>query len=168
MKKMMLVVSGLLAVGMAMSCASKPAAQQDPDPAQKAAAVSADFSPVLEKTWSLVEIKSGADTKVLDRSDAATADWFTLTFAADQFNGTGGPNKYRGPYTLGDAKALSLGPAAATMMAAFKELDAVKEHEYFAYLGKVSKWEISNGQLNLFTADDADSETILVFSEVQQ
>jgi heat shock protein HslJ len=166
MKKMMLVLSGLLAVGMVMSCVSKPAAQQGT--VQKVAAVPADFSPVLEKTWSLMEIKSDTDTKVLDRSDTVTANWFTLTFAADQFSGVGGPNPYRGPYTLGDANALSIGPAAANLMAAFKELDAVKEHEYFAYLVKVTKWEISNGQLNLFTTNEADSETILVFNEVQQ
>jgi heat shock protein HslJ len=168
MKKMMIVFSGLLAVGMAMSCASKPAAQSDTDPAQRNAAVPVDFSLISGKTWSLLEIKNGTDTKVLDRSDATTVNWFTLTFGADQFSGMGGPNRYQGPYTLGDAQALSFGPAASTLMAPFIELDAVKEYEYFAYLGKVTKWDISNGRLSLFTTNEADSETVLVFSEVQQ
>jgi heat shock protein HslJ len=167
------ILSGLLC--LIVSCAGtekqpteKPA-EKSADKTEKAV-VKTGFSDVQGKTWQLSEIKSGSDTVVLDRAQLEAdnlGDVYSLKFDDKQASGKAAPNTYRGPYTLGEGDQIAIGNAAATLMAAVKEPEALKEHEYFAYLAKVNKWGVASGLLSLWTADDAGSEVVLVFAEVK-
>jgi hypothetical protein len=167
------IISGLLAACLIISCAGgADTKQQSEKQASKTekAADKTDFSSVLGKIWQLSEIKDGSNTVVLDRAQLQAdnmGDVYQLKFDGKQASGKAAPNTYRGPYTLGEADKISIGNAASTLMAAVKEPDALKEHEYFAYLAKVSKWSMVNGLLSLWTANDAGSEIVLVFGEVK-
>ena len=118
------------------------------------------------KEWSLTELRSGGNTIQIDRTKLAAADTngsFTISFQEGRVSGIGWPNRYFGPYTTGSGGALTISDQlASTMMAAFVELDELKEHDYFAYLAKVTRWAVQNGKLELYSTSDG-RETVLVF-----
>jgi heat shock protein HslJ len=117
------------------------------------------------KEWILTELRGGGNTVRIDRSKLAAADTdgsFTIIFQGGRVNGVGWPNRYFGPYTVGGGEALSIGELASTMMAAFVELDELKEHDYFVYLSKVTRWAVRDGKLELYSTSDG-RETVLVF-----
>jgi heat shock protein HslJ len=118
------------------------------------------------KEWSLTELRSGGSTVRIDRSKLGGADTngsFTIIFQEGRVNGVAWPNRYFGPYTSGAGDALTISDQlASTMMAAFIELDELKEHEYFAYLSKVTRWTVRDGKLELYSTVDG-RETVLVF-----
>jgi heat shock protein HslJ len=147
-------------------CAGKPDAKdgQIAQTASEAVINPADFSEVLGKTWELIEVKSDSNATVIDHQ--SMQDMYTLQFADGSLSGRGAPNRYHGYYTLGNSQDISFGAVASNQMAALQEPEGLKEHEYFAYITKVSRWEINNGQLNLFTANEA-GEIVLVFNKVE-
>ena len=118
------------------------------------------------KEWSLTELRTAGNTVRIDRSklDAANINSsFTISFQEGRVSGIGWPNRYFGPYTVGSGDALTISDAlASTMMAAFIELDELKEHEYYAYLAKVTRWAVQDGKLELYSTTDG-RETVLVF-----
>ena len=117
------------------------------------------------KEWVLMELRSGGNTVRIDRSKieaASTRGSFTISFQNGLASGVGWPNTYRAPYTAGSGGALTIENAAATLMAAFVELDELKEHEYYAYLSNVTRWAVQNGKLELYSTS-AGRETVLVF-----
>jgi len=118
------------------------------------------------KEWMLTELRSGGNTVRIDRSKLGGADTngsFTIIFQDGRVNGVGWPNRYFGPFTTGSGDALTISEAlASTMMAAFIELDELKEHEYYVYLSKVTRWAVRDGKLELYSTSDG-RETVLVF-----
>lgn len=126
------------------------------------------FQDVEGRDWLLTELRSAGRSVPIDRTklEAANlnANAYTIRFADGMVFGTGWPNTYRGPYTAGNNSTLKLGNMATTMMMSFVELDALKEHEYYAYLGKVTRWGLRNGKLELYSANDSGAETVLVFN----
>jgi len=118
------------------------------------------------KEWILTELRSGGNTVRIDRSKieaASTNGSFTISFQEGRVSGIAWPNRYFGPYTLGGGEALTISEAlASTMMAAFVELDELKEHEYFVYLSKVTRWAVRDGKLELYSTSDG-RETVLVY-----
>jgi heat shock protein HslJ len=69
--------------------------------------------------------------------------------------GSGGCNRYSGPYNV-DGAALAIGPLAATMMACLAPEGAGgQEAAYFAALGRVATWSVGEGRLQLRDADGA-------------
>jgi len=118
------------------------------------------------KEWMLTELRSGGNTVRIDRSKLGGADTngsFTIIFQEGRVSGIGWPNRYFGPYTSGDGDALTISEAlASTMMAAFIELDELKEHDYFVYLSKVTRWAVRDGKLELYSTSDG-RETVLVY-----
>ena len=105
------------------------------------------------------------NTVRIDRSKLGGADTngsFTIIFQDGRVSGVGWPNRYFGPYTAGSGDALSMGDLASNMMAAFIELDELKEYDYFIYLSKVTRWAVRDGKLELYSTTDG-RETTLVF-----
>ncbi|MDR1804106.1 MAG: META domain-containing protein [Treponema sp.] len=170
-----------LALTLTVSCAGSPAVA-DSGPATSGNVVTVSGSnaagqvssqgevkvlgDVEGKEWMLTELRSGANTVRIDRSKLGGADTngsFTIIFQDSRVNGVGWPNRYFGPYTAGSGDALTISDQlASTMMAAFIELDELKEYDYFAYLSKVTRWAVRDGRLELYSTTDG-RETTLVF-----
>ena len=118
------------------------------------------------KEWILTEIRSGGNTVRIDRGKLGGGDTngsFTISFQGGMVRGIAWPNRFTGPYTIGSGEALGIGNLASTMMAAFVELDEIKEREYFAYLSGVTRWAVRDGRLELYSTSDG-RETTLVFA----
>jgi len=127
------------------------------------------FADVADKDWRLAEIRSAGKTVTINRTPPASfanvdlSGWFGIRFQNGQVNGAGAPNRYFGTYTLADNQAISMGPMASTQMASFYEPTELKEHEYFAHLQNVNRWNLSGGNLELHSRADG-TETVLVFT----
>jgi heat shock protein HslJ len=121
---------------------------------------------VLDKEWHLSAVRLNAKTIVIDRNALAEYfdEIFTLHFSEGRLSGVGAPNRYFGPYTLADRQAISIGALASTLMAAFREPEELKEHEFFAYLQNVTRWNLAGENLYLYSRGDDGREAILVFT----
>ena len=153
-----LVLLSLIAFGAIMSPQNLSGA-----PARDA---DATFKNVEGKEWLLLEVKGGGKTVTLDRQKLSIDNFigaFSLSFQEDRVSGMGAPNRYFGPYSFGANRSLSIGQIASTMMLAFREPDDLKEKEFFDYLSKVKRWDLSQGKLELYSANNNGSEVILVF-----
>ena len=124
------------------------------------------FSDVEGKEWFLSEVRSAAGTVRFDR-EKLEADGFegiyTASFQEGRLSGMGAPNRFFGPYTAGSNRSLSIGNMASTLMMAFREPDGLKEHEYFAYLSRVTRWDLRRGVLELYSSGEDGREAVLVF-----
>jgi heat shock protein HslJ len=148
------------------ACAGTPDKNVSETAAQGAAGPETAFDEVKGKTWILAELRTPEGVNKLDREALEadnTGDFFTLSFEADRLNGKGAPNRYNGPYTVGEDSTLSIGNVASTMMAALKELDFLKEREYFTLLARVSRWSLDAGNFLLYSQNETGGEVILVF-----
>ena len=124
------------------------------------------FKDVEGKEWLLSEIRSSGKTIIIDRNKFEANNmggYFTINFQDGSVNGTGAPNRYFGPYSLGSNRALSIGDLASTLMAAFIVPEEIKEGEYFALLPKVSRWELQAAKLLLYCEDSDGLEVVLVY-----
>jgi heat shock protein HslJ len=147
----------LLLATVVLSCAGEAAARDS----------GAVFSDIKGKEWVLAEVKKASGTIRLDRQKLEADGFsgvFTLIFQDERINGKGAPNNFFGPYTAGEGKALTIGTVAGTLMAPFKEPEGLKESEYFAYLGKVTRWDLRDGRLELYSADSAGKEVLLIYN----
>ena len=166
MKKVgMFVVCLGFALPMMISCAGGPAYT-----GARAASSDAEmtFNDVTGKEWVLTEIRSARSLILIDRAKLEASNmggFFTLSFQEGRVGGTGAPNRYFGPYTAGSGRALSFGNIASTMMAAFLEPEELKEYEYFAYLSKVTGWNLRGGKLELNSSNANGAEAVLVFTQ---
>jgi len=131
------------------------------------------FKDVEGKEWLLSELRSSGKIVLIDRKKLEADNmggFYTIIFRKDQasgenrVSGMGAPNRYFGPYVLGSNRALSFGNVASTMMMAFKEPDGLKENEYFAYLSRITRWDLRDGKLELYSSGSAGNEAILVFT----
>jgi heat shock protein HslJ len=124
------------------------------------------FTDVQGKEWVLAELKSAAETVRINREQLAAVGFegiYTIKFDGDRVGGMGAPNRYFAPYTQGEGRALTIGNIAGTLMAPLKEPDGLKENEYFALLGKVSRWDLREGRLELFTVDTGGNDLTLIY-----
>ncbi|MDR3334989.1 MAG: META domain-containing protein [Treponema sp.] len=154
-----------LAVGMILAaffaCASQASSEESRLPALSG------FDQVERKDWKLTAVRlGGADTGFSrDTLGSEFASSFTLRFQGGMAGGRGAPNTYRSPFEQGADQSLSIQPAAATLMAPLWEPEGLKEHEYFGYLGRVYRWNIRDGNLELSTKGADGTEAVLVSSE---
>ena len=136
-------------------------------PAHDAAA---RFGDVEGREWLLLEIRRGAETVNMDRENLAEygfGEIYTIQFENGRVSGMGAPNRFFGPYTVGSNRSLRIGSAdgamASTLMMPLVEPEVLREHEYFAYLSRVARWDLRQGNLELFTSSEDGAETVLVF-----
>ena len=128
---------------------------------------SAAFGDVEGIEWVLSEVKTGGITVKIDRQKLETdgmGGFFTISFQEGRLNGIGAPNRYFGPYTAAANRTLIVGNVASTMMLAFKEPDELKESEYFDYLSKIKRWDLWEGKLELYSVNNNEDLTILIFN----
>ena len=138
------------------------------------------FSSVTGKEWKLIEVHvtevlTGAedtsrinerdilfDRKTLTNEDAG--DYFIFNIDDENISGTGAPNRYTGPYTLGDSQAISLSPERSTTIPPLKQPEKLREQDFFIYMQNVYKWNLVNKKLELYSKTEDDTEVRMVFS----
>ena len=154
---------------LAISCGTTGQAANVPEApvaVEDGAGVDANFSEVMHRYWILSQIRTVYETVSLDRANHAElgfGDIFTLRFDDGLVFGMAMPNTYRGPFNAGENQSLTFGLMATTMMAAFMEPEELTEHQFFAHLGNVLRWNLVSGNLELYAIDGAYAEAVLVF-----
>ncbi|MDR1948406.1 MAG: META domain-containing protein [Spirochaetaceae bacterium] len=145
------LVTGLAVV----ACAGTPTGRE-----------TAGFEGVFGKDWKLAAIRGETGKVELDRAALEAdglGDAFTLRFEEERINGKGLPNRYVSPYKRGKGQAITFGEIAATLMASFKELEVLKEGEYFDYLKRAQSWGWGQDSLELHTTTPEGLTVVLVF-----
>ncbi|MDR0316683.1 MAG: META domain-containing protein, partial [Treponema sp.] len=112
------------------------------------------FSDVADKDWTLVKVHINSADIDFDRNklkQEGFGEIFTLRFDAERISGTAAPNHYSAPYTLADKQAITIKQAMSTLMAPLREPEKLREYDYFLYLQNAYKWNIANGNLELYS-----------------
>jgi heat shock protein HslJ len=123
------------------------------------------FDQVRDRDWKLTELRIG-DMRtgvVRDGPAALSGDEYTLVFQEDLALGQAAPNRYRSPYELGDDQALGFNHIAATLMAPLYPPEGIQEGDYFRYLERVYRWDLREGNLELYTATEEGDPAVLVY-----
>jgi heat shock protein HslJ len=125
-----------------------------------------DISGIEGKEWNLTQVYvNGVDIQFRrDSQPEMFRDIFTLNFDGQMVNGTGAPNLYSAPYTLGENRAISISLMRTTLMAALFEPDNLSEHEFFNFLQSAYSWEIVNNNLILSSRTQDGQAVRLVFA----
>ncbi|MDR0322268.1 MAG: META domain-containing protein [Treponema sp.] len=137
-----------------------------------------DFYEITGKEWKLIEVYIDREKTQFNRDDFLNETYvegqtfilhrfspetFTLTFDEQRLSGTGAPNRYSAPYTLGDKQTISIMPMLSTMMAPLFELESLREYDFYVYLTGVQKWDLVNGNFELYSKTEDGREIRLVF-----
>ena len=155
MKKQILLF--LLVIGVVMSCPSTPKPVSS-------------FSGVMGKDWKLIEVQLDGtpfnrivlyDRNDLKKNNVGTV--YTLNFNAEKISGTGAPNKYSAPYTLGDGNALTIMEMKSTLMAPIIQPEKLQEQAFYTYMRNVESWSIDNGKLVLQSKAENGNVIKLIF-----
>ena len=128
---------------------------------------SVSFSEVPDKEWKLNEVYINGRNTGFDRNElirAGSGEIFTLKFNSEMISGTGAPNRYNAPYSVGDNRTIKIELVRATLMAPIGYLSNLRENEYFSYVQNTYKWNIVNEKLELLSKLDNGNEIRLVFS----
>ena len=157
----------LLAVFILISCAGAQKSADGQNANLSVAAAHTDFADVQNKDWSLNGLRINGENSGFNRNNLAEVfkDVFTIHFDAERISGIGAPNRYFAPYTLGNDNALTISTIAGTLMAAFAEPEHLKEHEYFSLLQNVSRWDLADGNLLLYSVNKDNAEVVMIFSD---
>ena len=124
---------------------------------------SANIADIQDRDWALAELRSASGIVSIDRTRPGAAEVYTLRFDAERLSGGAAPNRYFGPYDSGPGNSLSIGLVASTLMAAIFENPDLKEQDYFTYLNRVMRWDLRDGNLELYTTDENGREFVLVY-----
>ncbi|MCL2480999.1 MAG: META domain-containing protein [Spirochaetaceae bacterium] len=128
----------------------------------------ADFSNLQEKTWQLIKVERPDKNIELDRNKMNTMhqeNMFTLIFRNNNISGKGFPNNYTGQITNQNGEKISFSLIASTRMALLTDTEnlLLQEDEYFQLLQKTTSWEIKDNNLILYTVDNANGKSKLIY-----
>jgi hypothetical protein len=150
---------GFLGVLGILACTATPAAAD-----RSVTAEAPGFDSVMAKEWRLAELKDGTGVVFSrDRLAAEFANSYTLRFQDGMASGRGAPNIYRSPFEQGPNQGLSIRSGAATLMAPIVEPEGLTEGDYFGYLGRVYRWDLNAGALELHTTGKNGEAAVLVY-----
>ena len=124
------------------------------------------FSDVTGKEWKLIDVRINNKSISFDRDvliEEGFGEIFTLNFDIERLSGTGAPNRYVAPYTLGKNLEISVKPIAGTLMAPVRQPEKLKEHDFFTYIQNTYKWNLVNANLELSTKGEDGGEATMVF-----
>jgi len=91
-------------------------------------------------------------------------NFFTLNFDGEIVSGTGAPNRYTAPYTVGENQTISIMIMRSTLMASFFQPENITEHEFFTYMQNTHEWKLLNNNMELYSKTENGSEVRMVFS----
>ncbi|GBU26581.1 hypothetical protein R84B8_00091 [Treponema sp. R8-4-B8] len=146
----------LLVIAMVMSC--------------KTTVKGSAFSNVTGKDWKLIEVQLDGTPfnriVLYDRNDLKknnVGGVYTMKFDAQMVSGTGAPNKYSAPYTLGDGNAIKIDVIKSTLMAPIIQPEKLQEQAFYNYMQNVEQWSIDNGKLVLQSKAENGNVIKLIF-----
>jgi heat shock protein HslJ len=147
----LLLAPALVAAGVLAACGTS-------DGTQAATTTEPEALPLEDTSWGLVSYAggSGAATEV---PDGVTA---TALFADGTVSGSGGCNRFTGPYEL-DGDTISIGPLASTLMACVEPQGSV-EQAYLAALEQTAGYQTDASTLDLL---DGSGDVVLTFEVVE-
>ncbi|MDR2729380.1 MAG: META domain-containing protein [Treponema sp.] len=126
-----------------------------------------NFSDITGKEFVLTEVYIDDINTGFNRNglvlEGHNDDIFTITFDGRMLAGTGSPNRYSAPYTLENENGISVKLIRSTLMAAFREPEKLKEHEYYVYLQNAYKWNIANENLELHSKTENNANVLMIF-----
>ena len=142
-------------IALLISCASSGSTNSNDKKA------GADFNMVQGKTWQLAKVEK-AD-KIIELNTAE--NMFTISFNNNRVSGKALPNNYSGQVISQDKEKISFSQMASTRMALLTDPKNIllQEDEYFQLLQKTTSWGIKDNNLILYTVDNANKETKLVY-----
>jgi len=127
--------------------------------------VMSNVSSLVGHDWKLIEVYIGGLNTQFTRSSLPNElrDCFTLKFDGQMASGTGAPNLYSAPYTVGDDQTIRIMMMRSTLMASLFEPENLKEHDFFTYVQNSTSWRIAGGQMELYSKTADDREVRMVF-----
>jgi heat shock protein HslJ len=165
------IFSLLFTAALMVSCASLDASASGLRDANASsfstASTNAANIPSIEgHEWKLIEVYVNGQDTLFRRNTlpAEAGNFFTVNFDGEIVSGTGAPNRYSAPYTLGDNQAVSIKLIRSTMMATFLEPEKLKEHEFFIYMQNAYELKLANERLDLLSKTQDGGAVRLVFS----
>ncbi|WP_461257184.1 META domain-containing protein [Treponema sp. R80B11-R83G3] len=154
MKRQILLV--LVAFAMIMSC--------------QTTVKGSAFSSVTGKDWKLIEVQLDGTPfnriVLYDRNDLKknnVGGVYTMKFDAEMVSGTGAPNKYSAPYTLGDGNAIKIDVIKSTLMAPIVQPEKLQEQAFYNYMQNVEQWSLEDSKLVLQSKADNGNVVKLIF-----
>jgi heat shock protein HslJ len=167
---MLTVLAGVFAASCSstsyFSTKEGPPADQAPGAEFRADAVQSSFNEAVDKEWRLAEVRTPSGPMGFSRAALEAegmGDYYTLRFDKERLTGKGAPNRYTAPYQLGEGAAISIQAIAGTLMASFREPPGLQEREYYRCLEQVSRWDLEEDTLNLYTLNAAGESLVLVY-----
>ncbi|GHV82831.1 hypothetical protein AGMMS50212_01710 [Spirochaetia bacterium] len=163
----------LLAVTIFTGCASKKINNSDPLIYQVLPNAVPPYSTIVSletisnRTWQLSEIIIGEGQTTLNRakmSDAGKGGYFVLQFTPEGINGRAAPNTYFAPYAAHEGKSISLRPITGTLHATEINIGGLMESEYYWYLQRINRWELSGNVLELFLTPVAGQNIVMRYT----
>jgi len=114
------------------------------------------------KNWYLLEVIIGTTAIDINRDNKPDLI-YTIMFNSERFTGIGAYSRYFGPYTVNKNHSFSFKKITSTRLGPKYETNNFTEHEYFAYMERVYRWEMRDGKLELYSSKEDGTKVILVY-----
>jgi len=140
---------------------------QDARTANRVGDSAQDFSNIVDKDWRLIEVYINDVNIQFSRDNQleSNRDIYTINFKDGTVSGTGAPNRYSAPYTLGDNQSISIMMMRSTLMASLFEPNNLTEYEYYSHVQKSYRWELNNENLVLHSKTENGLDVRLMFAK---
>jgi hypothetical protein len=134
-----------------------------------------NFAEVKGKDWKLVEVHINSSNPpslapniiAFDRQqlvNESSGDIFVLNFGDRGVSGKAAPADYTAPYDLSPPQTFTFRELTIDHDERSITPERLREAEYFEYLKKISRWAYTGGRLELYSADTAGNEVVLIFT----
>ncbi|WP_424244131.1 heat shock protein HslJ [Elusimicrobium posterum] len=157
-KKSVLSAAAIIACGVLFAACASASKNGEPT----------GFAAVKGRVWQLSQVKDASGKVTFDHSKLNKEffnDIYTLQFDDQRATGKAAPNRYTGPYTLGEGNAISFKHFASTLMMGIRTPEGLAEHEYYQLFEKVTSWKYSKNQLTFNTVDKNGAKVTMIFKE---
>ena len=157
----------LSAVLFFTGCATCCRTSQKSQDSNSGSSQSQSFDGVKSRVWQLARVRDSSGTVTFDASKldkTKFGDIYTLQFNDTLAFGKASPNRYTGPYTLGENNAIAFKQMASTLMMGLFTPDGLTEQEFFGLLVNSTRWSYDRNQFTLYNSDG----NTLIFEEYKK
>ena len=163
MKK--IIFAAVLAAVLIVSCNSREHVSAAAQEREIRGIPAENFLDITGKEWKLTEVWINGFNSNFSRETVGDAfkEAFLIGFDAEMVFGTGAPNRFSAPYSLGENQTINIGLVRSTMMASIFEPEGLSEHNFFNYVQNSFEWKLSDRELHLHSKTDNIASIVLVF-----